>query len=208
MRLSDMLNKMKKKKMEENKTPEDQELNELQEDNLIPEEEGQVEAEDTDKTPQEPKEAALSEEEKLKAEVAEWQNKHLRLYAEFDNFKRRTSKERLELLQIAGKDVIVDLLPVLDDFERAQKSMETATDIEAVKEGVKLVHHKLKNTLANKGLKEMEAKGKEFNPDVHEGITNIPAPSSDLKGKVIDELEKGYYLNDKVIRFAKVIIGS
>jgi molecular chaperone GrpE len=208
MRLSDMLNKMKKKKMEENKVPEDQELNELQEDNLIPEEGGQVETEDTDKAPQETKDTALSEEEKLKAEVAEWQNKHLRLYAEFDNFKRRTSKERLELLQIAGKDVIVDLLPVLDDFERAQKSMETATDIEAVKEGVKLVHHKLKNTLANKGLKEMEAKGKEFNPDVHEGITNIPAPSIDLKGKVIDELEKGYYLNDKVIRFAKVIIGS
>ncbi len=204
MRLSDMLNKMKKNKMEENKLPEDQELNELQEDSLTAETEGQVETENTDKT----KDGGLSEEEKLKAEVAEWQNKHLRLYAEFDNFKRRTSKERLELLQIAGKDVIVDLLPVLDDFERAQKSMETATDIEAVKEGVKLVHQKLKNTLANKGLTEMEAKGKEFDADVHEGITNIPAPSSDLKGKVIDELEKGYYLNDKVIRFAKVIIGS
>lgn len=204
MRLSDMLNKMKKNKMEENNLPEDQELNELQEDSRAAETEGQAETENTD----EPKEGALSEEEKLKAEVAEWQNKHLRLYAEFDNFKRRTSKERLELLQIAGKDVIVDLLPVLDDFERAQKSMETATDIDAVKEGVKLVHHKLKNTLTNKGLKEMEAKGKEFDADVHEGITNIPAPSDDLKGKVIDELEKGYYLNDKVIRFAKVIIGS
>lgn len=204
MRLSDMLNKMKKNKMEENNLPEDQELNDLQDDNLVPEAEGQVETENIDET----KDDALSEEEKLKAEVAEWQNKHLRLYAEFDNFKRRTSKERLELLQIAGKDVIVDLLPVLDDFERAQKSMETATDIEAVKEGVKLVHQKLKNTLATKGLKEMEAKGKDFDADVHEGITNIPAPSSDLKGKVIDELEKGYYLNDKVIRFAKVIIGS
>lgn len=208
MRLSDMLNKKKKNKMEENTTPEDQELNELQEDNLAPEEENQVETKNTDETNPETEEGSLSEEEKLKAEVAEWQNKHLRLYAEFDNFKRRTSKERLELLQIAGKDVIVDLLPVLDDLERAQKSMETATDIEAVKEGVKLVHHKLKNTLVNKGLKEMEAKGKEFNADVHEGITSIPAPSGDMKGKVIDELEKGYYLNDKVIRFAKVIIGS
>lgn len=204
MRLSDMLNKMKKNKMEENKLPEDQELNELNEDSLAAETEDQTDTENTDDT----KEGALSEEEKLKAEVAEWQNKHLRLYAEFDNFKRRTSKERLELLQIAGKDVIVDLLPVLDDFERAQKSMETATDIDAVKEGVKLVHQKLKSTLSNKGLKEMEAKGKEFDADVHEGITNIPAPSDDLKGKVIDELEKGYYLNDKVIRFAKVIIGS
>lgn len=204
MRLSDMLNKMKKNKMEENKLPEDQELNELNEDSLAEETVDQTDTENTDDT----KEGALSEEEKLKAEVAEWQNKHLRLYAEFDNFKRRTSKERLELLQIAGKDVIVDLLPVLDDFERAQKSMETATDIDAVKEGVKLVHQKLKSTLSNKGLKEMDAKGKEFDADVHEGITNIPAPSDDLKGKVIDELEKGYYLNDKVIRFAKVIIGS
>lgn len=204
MRLSDMLNKMKKNKMEENKLPEDQELNELHEDSLAAETEGQTDTENTEDT----KESALSEEEKLKAEVAEWQNKHLRLYAEFDNFKRRTSKERLELLQIAGKDVIVDLLAVLDDFERAQKSMETATDIEAIKEGVKLVHQKLKSTLASKGLKEMEAKGKDFDADLHEGITNIPAPSEELKGKVIDELEKGYYLNDKVIRFAKVIIGS
>ncbi len=204
MRLSDMLNKMKKNKMGENNLPEDQDLNELQEENLTSEAEGQIETENIEET----KDGDLSEEDKLKAEIAEWQNKHLRLYAEFDNFKRRTSKERLELLQIAGKDVIVDLLPVLDDFERAQKSMETATDIEAVKEGVKLVHQKLKNTLANKGLKEMEAQGKDFDADVHEGITNIPAPTSDLKGKVIDELEKGYYLNDKVIRFAKVIIGS
>ncbi len=208
MRLSDMLNKMKKNKMEENNTPEKQESNELQEEDKIPEETGQIDLEETDETISESKEGTDTEEEKLKAEVAEWQNKHLRLYAEFDNFKRRTSKERLELLQIAGKDVIVDLLPVLDDFERAQKSMETASDIEAVKEGVKLVHHKLKNTLAGKGLKEMDSKGKEFDAEVHEGITNIPAPTSDLKGKVIDELEKGYYLNDKVIRFAKVIIGS
>ncbi len=208
MRLSDMLKKMKKNKMEENLTPEDQEINELQDENQVAEDNGHDDQEDAEETNAQTKDSAISEEEKLKAEVAEWQNKHLRLYAEFDNFKRRTSKERLELLQIAGKDVIVDLLPVLDDFERAQKSMETATDIEAVKEGVKLVHHKLKNTLANKGLKEMDAKGKDFDADVHEGITNIPAPSSDLKGKVIDELEKGYYLNDKVIRFAKVIIGS
>ncbi|MES2875602.1 MAG: nucleotide exchange factor GrpE [Bacteroidota bacterium] len=199
---------MKKNKMEENLTPEDQEINELQDENQVAEDNGHDDQEDAEETNAQTKDSAISEEEKLKAEVAEWQNKHLRLYAEFDNFKRRTSKERLELLQIAGKDVIVDLLPVLDDFERAQKSMETATDIEAVKEGVKLVHHKLKNTLANKGLKEMDAKGKDFDADVHEGITNIPAPSSDLKGKVIDELEKGYYLNDKVIRFAKVIIGS
>lgn len=208
MNLSDMLNKMKKNKLEENQKPGDQVNQEITEENIMPETDNETDAENTDETSSETKQDALSQEDKLKAEAAEWQNKHLRLYAEFDNFKRRTSKERLELLQIAGKDVIVDLLPVLDDFERAQKSMETATDIEAVKEGVKLVHQKLKNILVQKGLKEMETKGTEFNPDVHEGITNIPAPTDDLKGKIVDELEKGYYLNDKVIRFAKVIIGA
>ena len=204
MNLSDMLNKMKKSKLEENHQPEDQDQQEVTEENNVPESDSGFDIEKTEETIED----AISQEDKLKAEAAEWQNKHLRLYAEFDNFKRRTSKERLELLQIAGKDVIVDLLPVLDDFERAQKSIETATDIEAVKEGVKLVHQKLKNILIQKGLKEMETKGTEFNPDVHEGITNIPAPTVDLKGKILDELEKGYYLNDKVIRFAKVIIGA
>ncbi|HEY0670463.1 MAG TPA: nucleotide exchange factor GrpE [Sphingobacteriaceae bacterium] len=146
--------------------------------------------------------------EKLKSELSEANDKYLRLYAEFDNFKRRTSKERVELLQTAGRDVIVDLLTVLDDFERAAKSMETATDIEAVKEGVQLVHSKLKNILVSKGLKEMNATGNPFDADLHEAITNVPAPSDDLKGKVIDEVEKGYSLNDKVIRFAKVVVGA
>ncbi|WP_207536044.1 nucleotide exchange factor GrpE [Desertivirga arenae] len=150
----------------------------------------------------------VSGEEKLRAELAEANDKYLRLYAEFDNYKRRTSKERVELLQTAGKDVIVDMLSILDDFERASKSMESATDVSAVKEGISLVHNKLKNTLANKGLKEMESKGNPFDADIHEAITNIPAPSDDLKGKVVDEVEKGYYLNDKVIRFAKVIVGA
>ncbi len=140
--------------------------------------------------------------------MAEANDKYLRLYAEFDNFKRRTSKERMELLQTAGKEVMISLLPVLDDLERALKAMETATEINAVKEGVALVQHKLKNILNQQGLKEMEAKGKTFDADLHEAITNIPAPSEDLKGKNIDELEKGYYLNDKVIRFAKVVVGQ
>ncbi len=192
--------------MEENQNQENQELKGVLEETAN--EADQNETEESNEVVVEAGEDKLSAEDKLKAEAAEWQNKHLRLYAEFDNFKRRTSKERLELLQIAGKDVIVDLLPVLDDFERALKSIETAPDIEAIKEGVKLVHHKLKNILVQKGLKEMESVGTEFNADVHEGITNIPAPSADMKGKVLDELEKGYYLNDKVIRFAKVIIGA
>ncbi len=146
--------------------------------------------------------------EKMRTELAEANDKYVRLYAEFDNFKRRTSKERIELLQTAGKDIVVDLLPVLDDFERALKAMENATEISAVKEGVELVQNKLKNILFQKGLKEMESKGNDFDADFHEAITNIPAPSDNLKGKVIDELEKGYYLNEKVIRFAKVVVGT
>ncbi len=195
--------------MEVNQNPENTEQNETLHENETDKNEVSDGVEEGSKESfSENKESQISDEDKLKAEANEWQNKYLRLYAEFDNFKRRTSKERLELLQIAGKDVISDLLTVLDDFERAQKSIETATDVVAVKEGVTLVQHKLKSILNQKGLKEMESIGKEFDADLHEGITSIPAPSADLKGKVIDELEKGYLLNDKVIRFAKVIIGA
>jgi molecular chaperone GrpE len=150
----------------------------------------------------------LSAEEKLQAEVQQLNDKYLRLYAEFDNYKRRTQKERVELLQTAGKDVIVSLLPVLDDFDRALKAMETAADVAPVKEGILLVSTKLKNTLAQKGLKDVESISQPFNTDFHEAITNIPAPTEELKGKVIDEVEKGYTLNDNVIRFAKVVVGA
>jgi molecular chaperone GrpE len=150
----------------------------------------------------------LSAEEKLKEENAALNDKYLRLFAEFDNYKRRTQKERVELLQTAGKDVIVSLLTVLDDFDRANKAAEAAVDVAPIKEGVQLVHHKLKNLLAQKGLKEMESINTPFDTDLHEAITKIPAPNEELKGKVIDELEKGYTLNDKVIRFAKVVVGS
>lgn len=144
----------------------------------------------------------------LQAELAEANDKYLRLYAEFDNFKRRTTKERIDLLQTAGKEVITSLLPILDDFERGLKSMEQANELAPIKEGVSLVQHKLKNTLNQLGLKEMETKGLAFDAELHEAITNIPAPSDELKGKVVDELEKGYFLNDKVIRFAKVVVGQ
>lgn len=150
----------------------------------------------------------LTAEEKLQAEVQQLNDKYLRLYAEFDNYKRRTQKERVELLQTAGKDVIVSLLPVLDDFDRALKAMESASEVAPVKEGVLLVSTKLKNTLAQKGLKDVESISQPFNTDFHEAITNIPAPTEDLKGKVIDEVEKGYTLNDNVIRFAKVVVGA
>jgi molecular chaperone GrpE len=146
--------------------------------------------------------------ELLKEELSTANDKYLRLYAEFDNFRRRTIKEREEARKMEGKDLIVSLLPVLDDFERALKSMENATDVAPVKGGVILVQNKLKNILTQKGLKEMASIGSPFDPELQEAITNIPAPSDDLKGKVIDEMEKGYLLNDKVVRFAKVIVGS
>ncbi|HVV55243.1 MAG TPA: nucleotide exchange factor GrpE [Mucilaginibacter sp.] len=146
-------------------------------------------------------------EQLLKQEVALANDKYLRLYAEFDNFRRRTTKERAELLQTAGKDVIVSLLPVLDDFERAIRSMENTKDVNSVKEGVVLIQQKLKNILGQKGLKEMQSIGNAFDPELHEAITNVPV-AEDQKGKVIDEVEKGYYLNDKVARFAKVVVGN
>ncbi|MBB5639264.1 molecular chaperone GrpE [Pedobacter cryoconitis] len=150
----------------------------------------------------------ISAEEQLKLDNAALNDKYLRLFAEFDNFKRRTQKERVELLQTAGKDVIVSMLPVLDDFDRANKATENATDISAIREGIQLVHTKLKSILSQKGLKEMESINLAFDTDHHEAITKVPAPTEELKGKVIDELEKGYTLNDKVIRFAKVVVGS
>jgi molecular chaperone GrpE len=150
----------------------------------------------------------LSVEEKLRQENAALNDKYLRLFAEFDNYKRRTQKERIELLQTAGKDVIVSLLTILDDFDRANKAAETAVEVGPIKEGVQLVHNKLVSLLSQKGLKVMESINTPFDTDLHEAITKIPAPSEELKGKVIDELEKGYTLNDKVIRFAKVVVGS
>ena len=152
--------------------------------------------------------AEESEFESLKGQIAELNDKYLRQAAEFDNFRRRNAKERVELIQTAGRDVIADLLVVLDDSERAQKQMETTDDVSQIKEGIQLVFSKLRNTLTAKGLKPMESVGKEFNPDLHEAITEIPAQDEAMKGKVIDEVQKGYYLNDKIIRFAKVVVGK
>lgn len=187
------------------KKPEDQELNDLPEEVSA---EGTLEGEDASATETPAAEAGPSAEEKLKEELAQANDKYLRLYAEFDNFRRRTREERTDLLKTAGKEMVVAMLPVLDDFERAAKAMENSNDVNAVKEGVALVQQKIKSILGQKGLKEMEAVGQPFDADIHEAITSIPAPTDDLKGKVIDQMEKGYYLNDKVVRFAKVIVGA
>ena len=146
--------------------------------------------------------------ETLRNELGEMKDKFLRKVAEFENYKKRSLKERMELIQTAGKDVIVDLLEVLDDCERAERQLATSGDSTQTKEGVMLVFNKLKKLLAAKGLKQMETINQDFDPDKHEAITEIPVPSEAQKGKVIDEVQKGYYLNDKIIRYAKVVVGK
>ena len=146
--------------------------------------------------------------EQLQGEIAELKDKHLRLIAEFDNFRRRTAKERVELTQTAGKEMVQSLLVVLDDVNRAEKQMETTDDVAVLKEGILLVFNKFKAIMQSKGLKEMEAHNTEFNADLHEAITEIPAPNNKMVGKVMDVVEQGYYLNDKLIRHAKVVVGK
>ncbi len=145
--------------------------------------------------------------EKLQEELQEQKDKYLRLFAEFDNYKRRTSKERIELIQTAGKDIIISLLEVLDDCDRAEKQMEATEDLGQVKEGTRLVFAKLKNTLTQKGLKVVDSINTDFDVEQHEAITEIEA-GEDKKGKVVDEVQKGYTLNGKQIRFAKVVVGK
>lgn len=146
----------------------------------------------------------------LKDDVAENKDKYLRLYSEFENFRRRTAKEKLDMVQTANSELLADLLPVLDDFERALKNFDDKkSDLSAVKDGIKLIHNKFSKVLEQKGLKPMNSKeGMDFDPELHEAITQIPAPKPKLKGKVVDVIEKGYLLKDKVIRYAKVVIGS
>ena len=147
--------------------------------------------------------------EKLDTEIKQEKDKYLRLFAEFENYKRRTAKERIELFSTASEDVMKTLLPVLDDFERALAHIDEDKEAEELRKGVLLIYQKLIKTLEHKGLKLMEVKkGDTFNADNHEAITQIPAPSDDLKGKIIDIVEKGYLLGEKVIRFPKVVIGQ
>jgi len=160
----------------------------------------------------EAKEASIKEEvspvEKLEADLAESKDKYLRLYSEFDNFRRRTAREKLDLMQTAGERIVVALLPVIDDFNRAEDTL-SGDDAKAIAEGIKLISDKFAKTLEAEGLKLMETKeGSEFDPDFHEAITQIPAPSKKLKGKIVDTIERGYFLGEKVIRHAKVVIGA
>lgn len=152
--------------------------------------------------------AAENTEEKLQAELKESRDKYLRLFAEFDNFKKREAKEKREWIKTAGQDIVRDLLPVLDDIARASKTLDSDNNFENFTEGAKLIFDKFQKSLQQKGLKAIESKGKEFNTEYHEAIAEIPAPSSDMKGKIIDEVECGYTLNDVIIRYAKVVVGN
>ncbi len=186
--------------MDEQSTPDTQQADNLTTDELNTDEAVTVNGGDPAETG--------SATDKTTSELAELKDKYLRLYADFENFRRRTAKEKLDMINSANEGLLKSLIPVIDDFERAKQSMDSTDDITAVKEGVDLIYTKFTKTLENKGLKPMVSKGEPFDADLHESITQFPAPSPDLKGKVIDEVEKGYYLNDKVIRFAKVIVGN
>ncbi len=167
----------------------------------VAQEETADEAESEEK--EEPKKEPTAEEK-----LAELQDRYLRLSAEYDNFRKRTLKEKIYLQKSANENLLEAILPVADDFDRAMQSVDEAIDIEAVKEGMKLISGKFHGFLNQQGVKEIEAFNKEFDTDLHEAITKIPAPSKKLKGKVVDVVQKGYFLNDKVLRFSKVVIGE
>lgn len=154
------------------------------------------------------KKSSADSDAKLKRQLEAEKDKFLRLFAEFENYKRRTARERIELFKTAGEEIMVALLPVMDDFDRALKELEKSTD-ESVSSGVALIHKKFKTTLNQKGLVEMETgAGEKFDAEIHEAVSQVPAPSDDMKGKIIDVVEKGYKLGEKVIRFPKVVIGQ
>lgn len=167
----------------------------------------QAEKETFDNETAEGEEVAENDQNKDKV-YNELQDKYMRLFADFENFRRRTTLEKRDLLLSGNKDLLTNILPIFDDFERALASMETATDIGAVKEGVMLIFNKFRNVLHQSGLKEIDSKGKDFDPELHDALTKIPAPSADLKGKVVDEIQKGYMLHDKIVRHAKVVVGE
>ncbi|MCB9225743.1 MAG: nucleotide exchange factor GrpE [Chitinophagales bacterium] len=162
-------------------------------------------------TAEEPEVTEATEEnsvETLERKLQEQKDKYLRLFADFDNYKKRTAKERLDLLNTAGKDIILSILPVLDDFERAIAVADNATDVNSVKEGMDLIKNKLFNTLKQRGLEPMDSQGKDFDAEQQEAITEIPAPNAEMKGRVMDVVEKGYLMNGKIIRYAKVVVGK
>jgi molecular chaperone GrpE len=177
------------------------------EKNIKPESQEDQDA-DADSIEQEGEVQLVKKLEKAEQDSREWYDKYLRLSAEFDNYRKRTLKEKADMMRFANEDLLKDLLPIIDDFERGMDNIEKASDIEALKAGVILIYNKFREFIKQNGLKEIEARDQVFNLDFHEAITAVPSPSEDMKGKVLDVIEKGYLLNDKVIRYAKVILGE
>ena len=199
----------KKQKKTAEETQHDHIKETLQEEMAAVEKETNKESEAKDKSEAENEEETPQDTiEKLQDLLAQEKDRYLRLSAEFDNYRKRTLKEKAELILNGGEKSITNILPVIDDFERAIQSMEKATDVDAVKEGVDLIYDKLMKTLEKQGVKTIETKGKILDTDFHEAVTLFPAPSEDLKGKIIDCVQTGYMLNDKVIRHAKVVVGE
>lgn len=196
---------MSKEKKDTQKQDETEELREMQterEENATVEEEAAGKKQEGNK---EDKDQSIQE---LGEKLADLNDRYLRLSAEFDNYRKRTLKERMDLTKSAGEQVLSKILPVMDNFERALKSMETAKDVPALREGVELIYSNFKDFLSQNGVREMECLHTDFDPELQEAVTKIPAPSEDLKGKVVDCIQKGYTLNDKVIRFPKVVVGE
>lgn len=187
-----------------NNKVEEEKVNEEVQDTATQENTADNKTETTEANADEP----VNELAEAKKKYDELNDKYVRLFSDFDNFRRRNAQEKLTLIENAGSDIAKELLAVLDDFDRAIENNETATDIDGVKEGFKLIHSKLYKTIENKGVKAMNSKGTDFDTDLHEAITHMPAPSEDLKGKVVEVAEKGYYFREKVLRFAKVVIGQ
>ncbi len=197
-----MINKIKDIMSKKGKSSKEDSTEEL-EDNVLENQEEHTESDVENKETPESEESDSSEQQ-----IAELKDKYLRLAAEFENYKRRTVKEKLNMMGTAAKDTLSALLPVMDDFDRAKKNAEDESSTEPFSEGVMMVYNKLSNTLQQKGMKPMESTGEVFDPELHEAITEIPAPTEDMKGKVIDTVEQGYYLNDTILRHAKVVVGK
>lgn len=163
---------------------------------------------ESERTKKSTKEKKADELEELGIKLQDINDKYVRLSAEFDNYRKRTLKEKMELTKSAGEKILINVLPVMDNFERALQSIDATKDIDAIKEGVHLIYGNFKEFVTQNGVKEIEAVNQAFDTDIHEAITKIPAPTKKLKGKVVDCVEKGYFLHDKVIRFAKVVVGE
>ncbi|MFW6268137.1 MAG: nucleotide exchange factor GrpE [Marinilabiliaceae bacterium] len=197
-----------KEKQESKETQEQVEEPENKKEEETAKEDNQQKSDETSEQCEDARQDAEDEKELLKRQLEELNDKHMRLIAEYDNFRKRTLREKMELSKNAGENLLVNLLPVLDDFERARDHIDAAKDLEAVKEGIELIYNKFQEYLKQQGVSEIETVDQEFDSELHEAVTKIPAPDEDKKGKIVDCVQKGYKLNDKVIRYPKVVVGE